>query len=113
MAQSPLKKCAEPSCRQLIRGASRCEKHVKKDRGRSKASQDAHALYDWRWQQASKRYRAEHPLCVACAAQGRTAPTACTDHVVPHRGDLTLFWDESNWQSLCDACHRSKTARGQ
>ncbi len=31
------------------------------------------------------------------------------DHIKPHNGDLALFWDESNWQSLCKACHSRKT----
>jgi 5-methylcytosine-specific restriction protein A len=33
------------------------------------------------------------------------------DHVVPHRGDPVLFWEESNWQSQCQPCHDAKTAR--
>jgi 5-methylcytosine-specific restriction protein A len=33
------------------------------------------------------------------------------DHKVPHRGDQDLFWDTSNWQSLCKPCHSAKTAR--
>ena len=37
---------------------------------------------------------------------------ACVvDHLVPHRGDRLLFWDASNWQSLCESCHNRKTAR--
>jgi 5-methylcytosine-specific restriction protein A len=31
------------------------------------------------------------------------------DHIVPHRGREQLFWDESNWQALCKACHDRKT----
>lgn len=31
------------------------------------------------------------------------------DHIVPHRGDDRLFWDEENWQALCKNCHDSKT----
>lgn len=31
------------------------------------------------------------------------------DHIVHHRGDKTLFWDESNWQPLCKKCHDKKT----
>lgn len=27
------------------------------------------------------------------------------DHIVPHRGDPVLFWDERNWQPLCKRCH--------
>ena len=112
MANAPLKQCAEPGCRTLIRGASRCEAHVLKDRGRSPAAKERQAMYGWKWRQASKRYLAENPLCVACEAAGRTAASSCTDHVVPHKGDVGLFWDEANWQALCDDCHRSKTAKG-
>lgn len=34
-------------------------------------------------------------------AVGRLAAVEVTDHIVPHRGDQTLFWDEANWQSSC------------
>jgi 5-methylcytosine-specific restriction endonuclease McrA len=27
------------------------------------------------------------------------------DHIMPHRGDERLFWDEANLQCLCKACH--------
>ena len=27
------------------------------------------------------------------------------DHITPHRGDMRLFWDEGNWQSLCNPHH--------
>lgn len=33
------------------------------------------------------------------------------DHKVPHKGDKALFWDSTNWQSLCKPCHDRKTAR--
>ena len=33
------------------------------------------------------------------------------DHVVPHRGDQRLFWDERNWAPACKPCHDAKTAR--
>jgi len=32
------------------------------------------------------------------------------DHIQPHKGNDDLFWDASNWQSLCEACHNLKTA---
>ena len=34
------------------------------------------------------------------------------DHIVPHRGDQALFWDEQNWQPLCKSCHDKKTGGG-
>jgi len=33
------------------------------------------------------------------------------DHVVPHRGDERLFWDDGNLQCLCKPCHDSAKAR--
>jgi 5-methylcytosine-specific restriction protein A len=34
-----------------------------------------------------------------------------TDHKIPHRGDMALFWDRSNHQSMAKECHDRKTAR--
>ncbi|WP_367142722.1 hypothetical protein [Desulfosporosinus sp.] len=31
------------------------------------------------------------------------------DHIIPHRGDKALFWDESKWQPHCKRCHDRKT----
>lgn len=54
-------------------------------------------------------YLARHPLCVRCLAEGHYVPATVVDHIVPHRGDQKLFWDESNWQALCKHCHDTKT----
>lgn len=69
--------------------------------------------YGYRWQQASKGWLRSHPLCVYCEAQGRVTAATDVDHIVPHRGDMVLFWDNTNWQSLCGPCHKAKTARGE
>lgn len=38
------------------------------------------------------------------------------DHIIPHKGDQQLFWDEGNWQSLCkdhhDSTKKAEEARG-
>jgi 5-methylcytosine-specific restriction endonuclease McrA len=54
-----------------------------------------------------------HPLCECdeCKAQGRVLAASVVDHRVPHRGDMRLFWDSSNWQALSKSCHDRKTAR--
>lgn len=56
--------------------------------------------YDRRWEEASKRYLAQHRTCRRC---GR--PATLVDHIKPHRGDASLVWDRSNWQPLCTPCH--------
>jgi len=45
-----------------------------------------------------------------CQQQARSTPATLTDHVIPHRGDPLLFWDERfNWQALCKDCHDRKS----
>jgi 5-methylcytosine-specific restriction protein A len=52
----------------------------------------------------------DEPLCRLHAKQGRVAKATVADHVVPHRGDETLFWD-GELQSLCGPCHNSVKQR--
>ncbi len=81
--------------------------------------------YGYKWQQARAAYLVKHPFCVyclrdagieftddvvadgaACMAKGIGLLMAnVVDHKVPHRGDMKLFWDSTNWQSLCTTHH--------
>lgn len=51
------------------------------------------------------------PLCRACAEQGISTPATEVDHIDPHRGDIAIFMDFENTQSLCRSCHSKKTAK--
>lgn len=66
--------------------------------------------YGSRWQRARLTFLNDHPLCVRCEAKGLVTEATVVDHVTPHKGDQGLFWDEANWQSLCETCHNQKTA---
>jgi len=70
-----------------------------------------HRCYTRAWEKASRAYRRAHPLCAECARQGISTAAALVDHIIPHKGDPVLFWDQDNWQSLCINCHNAKTAR--
>jgi 5-methylcytosine-specific restriction protein A len=61
--------------------------------------------YTARWRRFSLQYRRAHPLCLGCLAVGDTTATYCTDHVVPHKGDLVLMWHTNNLQPLCKWHH--------
>ena len=82
--------------------------------------------YGYRWQKARASYLEKYPFCVYCLRdagieetehdriigavldKGLALPYASVvDHKVPHRGDQDVFWDRSNWQSLC-ATHHSR-----
>ena len=50
-------------------------------------------------------YTCQWPGCGrVCTDEGE----AIADHVKPHRGDRALFFDATNLQCLCKACHDSK-----
>ena len=85
----------------------------------------AHARgYTAEWDARAKAFRARYPLCgmrpggrrpvmSRCHDEQRTTEATQTDHVVPHRGDKALFWDEQgNWQALCAACGAAKSRAG-
>ncbi len=66
--------------------------------------------YGYKWQKAREHFLSQprNVLCVMCEADGRVKAASVVDHVVPHRGDLKLFWDRKNWQPLCKPCHDSR-----
>ena len=80
--------------------------------------------YTRRWEARAKRFKDRYPLCgmrpngqppvmSRCYEQGRITPAYQVDHVVPHKGNETLFWDEQgNWQSLCASCGSAKSGQG-
>lgn len=68
-------------------------------------------LYGRRWRGQRAVFLAANPLCVMCQSLGRIEPATVVDHKVPHRGDEALFWDQGNWQSLCEDHHNGQKAR--
>jgi 5-methylcytosine-specific restriction protein A len=58
-----------------------------------------------RWKHERTHYIKQHPFCVMCEAQGKVRQAFAVDHIIPHKGDPVLMWDQSNWQSLCEGCH--------
>ncbi|WP_433588228.1 HNH endonuclease [Pseudomonas koreensis] len=67
--------------------------------------------YNYEWQQARLVHLNDNPLCVYCEREGRVTAANTVDHKIPHRGDMVLFWDRTNWMSLCAPCHSSKKQR--
>ena len=60
------------------------------------------------WREARKVFLAANPIC---CAPGCTTAARIVDHRVPHRGDMHLFWDQSNWQPMCDHHHQVKRGK--
>ena len=69
-------------------------------------SRDHHHLYNTAaWRNARKAQLQAHPLCRMHLALGQTVEARVADHIRPHKGDLGLFLDRTNLQSLCKPCH--------
>ena len=67
--------------------------------------------YDARWRKARRIHLASEPLCRTCKAEGRVTAATIVDHIVPHRGNYALFWDQTNWASICAHHHALKSTR--
>lgn len=111
------KLCGWPGCSALSDGYY-CDKHkaiadarraesTKQWNQRASRTKSAayHSMYNTpEWKKKSKAFLFQHPFCVRCGAKA-----ILVDHIIPHRGNGVLFWDESNWQSMCQSCHSIKT----
>lgn len=58
-----------------------------------------------RWRALRAQVLAAHPLCVSCQRGGRIVPATVVNHIVPHRGDVNLFFDRNNLEGVCKPCH--------
>lgn len=106
MPMKPKKPCKHPGCPKLTSQAY-CELHVKEHVNKRPSARNRG--YDSRWRIASKRFLKVNPICKHCEKEGKITAATVVDHVIPHRGNRIIFWDESNWQPLCKECHDRKT----
>jgi 5-methylcytosine-specific restriction enzyme A len=61
-----------------------------------------HAFYNsGRWKAYRKTHIERSPLCVMCEREGRAVLGSIVDHIIPHRGDVSLFWAMDGVQTLC------------
>ncbi len=104
--------CRYTGCSTLIDVTEKyCDKHKKEERQYDRYRQSAARRgYDSSWRKERKQYLKENPLCIKCLKQNKEIePATVVDHIIPHKGDMVLFWDKSNWQSLCKKHHDIKT----
>ena len=112
MPKHPKRPCRYPGCPNLCESGTYCPEHSAESPDRLRGSA-AERGYDAKWRRARKLFLQRHPLCANCLSQGVLTPATVVDHIVPHRGDHRLFWDEQNWQPLCKSCHDRKTGSGR
>jgi len=64
-------------------------------------------MYGRAWVKQRLLFLQSNPVCIMCERQGILNGATVVDHIKPHRGDVDLFWDINNWQSLCKTHHDS------
>ncbi|WP_284641200.1 HNH endonuclease [Paenibacillus silviterrae] len=108
MPKKPLRPCSRQGCKELTRErhCANCAGEYDKQRGSS-----YQRGYDSRWRKERLTFLLANPLCRHCLERQHLSEATVVDHIIPHRGDQRLFWDQSNWQALCDSCHSTKTAK--
>jgi len=107
MPYASLRKCTYPGCNVLVK-SGRCAAHSSKRIVRDPAVK---RLYNSpQWQSLRAAQLAKEPWCADCLKQGEHVFASEVDHVAPHNGDPSLFFDESNLGSLCKSHHSTKTA---
>jgi 5-methylcytosine-specific restriction protein A len=113
MPWKPKHNCTFPGCTTLVEsGQSRCQKHAialraQYDKRRGTSTERG---YDARWRKLRLWFLNTHPLCAECGRKGILTAASVVDHVIPHKGDQQLLYDQNNLQSLCVSCHSRKTA---
>ena len=112
MANKPLRPCRHPGCSVLVADGY-CDKHrPKRINDRSAEAAEWHRLYltdEWTKDLRPMQLLRE-PFCRECARQGKRVWATDVDHIVDHKGNLDLFRDRDNLESLCHSCHSRKTA---
>jgi 5-methylcytosine-specific restriction protein A len=115
MPTAALRPCTAPGCPSLVpRG--RCTRHQVAARvaDQQRRGTAAERGYGARWQAARLVFLSRNPLCRPCSRKNptRLTPATVVDHIVDHKGDQQVFWDESNWQPSCQPCHDARTDAG-
>ncbi len=116
MPNAAPKPCSHAGCRSLTTNGSRCEVHrkLKQKQADEQRGNSNERGYGYKWQKVSKAFLRSHPLCQCpdcMEGEKQLKQSTVVDHKIPHRGDMQLFWDRSNWQAMAKDCHDSKTAK--
>jgi 5-methylcytosine-specific restriction protein A len=107
MALRPKTICNWAGCGKAIDNARYCERHealhqAQENKRKSIRNEDYSRMYTWNWRKYSSTFLKAHPLCLKCLEDGKIIPATEVDHIVPHKGDKDLFWQEDNHAIFLD-----------
>ena len=108
MPDAPRHPCSQPGCHVLVRGQSRCDKHMaqQKKEADGRRLSAAERGYDGHWKKIRDAKLAHDPLCERCRTKGFVVRAALVHH--RDRNARNNPHDGSNHESLCWACHEEE-----
>lgn len=90
------------------------ERERTRERDRLQASRKLYNSRAWR-KLRDEVYARDSWTCrqtgVICLGKFPAPNSPVADHIIPHRGDLALFWDKANIQTVSKAYHDSQKQR--
>ncbi len=107
MAIGAKRPCKQPGCPHLVTSGFCAQHHHKVQQYERERGTGAQRGYGARHQRWRRDILGRDPLCLACLARRRYAPSTVADHIVPLSRDGT--WELENGQGLCRRCHGRKT----
>jgi len=108
MPSKPLRPCKQIGCKELSKNTY-CELHTK--HYDTKRGNSAERGYGAKWRKYRITFLSLNPFCVRCLEKNIHTLATVVDHIKPHKGNMTLFWDSNNHQGLCKGCHDTKTVK--
>jgi 5-methylcytosine-specific restriction endonuclease McrA len=98
-------------CGKLVASGVLCACQVKREAERKARAEQVRPTarergYDTKWQREREAFLKQRPICER-VSNGKPCgqPATVVHHLVPHRGDRSLFWRRSNWSPRCRPCH--------
>jgi 5-methylcytosine-specific restriction protein A len=107
---APLRYCSHQGCPEKVT-QGRCKAHQSEQRVQEQRYTKGN--YGRPHRRRIAAFRSLYPeriWCEHCLAEGVDTLVEEYDHIIPHRGDITLRDDVSNLQPLCKRHHSIKTA---
>lgn len=79
------------------------------DKQRPQRKSYPHFYNTKRWKNLRLRILNQTPYCQQCwRDKNQYVYANVVDHIIDHRGNERLMWDEANLQSMCKPCHDHK-----
>ena len=67
-----------------------------------------------KWRVKRNKFLSVNPRCRFCWEDHKLIIRAeVVDHIIPHKGNIDLLLDPTNYQALCKKCHDSKKQRAE